>query len=104
MFRKNTLITKGINEQLDINVIIALWELVQGEYSRKLDYLQIFELKNVGTTEEPMLKIVWKQEQPEHIETYYVKGLVSSVEKVWIICSGEGTADEYSTMLLPEEY
>ena len=104
MFRKNTVITKGINEQLDINIIFMLWELVQGEYARKLDYLQIFELKNVGTIAEPVLRIIWKQEQSEHIETYYVKGLFTKVEKVWIICSGEDTEDEYSTMLLPEEY
>ena len=104
MFRKNTVITRGINEKLDVNIIVALWELVQGEYSRKLDYLQIFELKNVGTSSEPMLKIVWKQEVPMHVETYYIKGLFTKVDKVWIICSGEDTDEEYSTMLLPEEY
>ena len=104
MFKKNTVITKGINERLDIVIIMTLWNLLHSVDDRQLDYLQIFELKNVGTKNEPMLRITWKQEEPIHMEQYYLKGVHTDVDKVWVICSGEGTDEEYSTMLLPEEY
>lgn len=105
MFEKNTYITRGINESLSLEVISLLWLKVQGVKDRKLDYLQVFELKNTGTQENPILEVKWSQEVPKHVETFKVKGVrVEEVEKVWIICSGEGTEEEYSTMLLPEEY
>ena len=105
MFEKNTYITRGINESLSLEVISLLWLKVQGVKDRKLDYLQVFEFKNTGTLESPILEVKWSQEVPKHEETFKVKGIMlEEVEKVWIICSGEGTDDEYSTMLLPEEY
>lgn len=104
MFKRNTLITKGVQEKVDVNLISWMWQKVQLVNNRQLDYLQIFELKNVGTKNDKMLKVTWKQEQPEHIETYYLRGFHCGVTKIWIICSGEETDYEYSTMLLPEEY
>lgn len=105
MFEKNIYITRGINESLPLELISLLWLKVQGVKDRKLDYLQVFEFKNVGTLESPILEVKWSQEIPKHEETFEVKGIkLEEVEKVWIICSGEETDDEYSTMLLPEEY
>ena len=104
MFEKNTYITRGINEQLSIDIIATLWMKVQNAKGRQLDYLQVFELTNGGTENEPVLTVKWSQEIPEHTETFYIRGAKTDVEKVWIICAGEGTDDEYSTMLLPEEY
>ena len=105
MFEKNTYITRGINESLPLELISLLWLKVQQVKDRKLDYLQVFELKNTGTKENPVLEVKWSQEVPQHEESFKVKGIyVEDVDKVWIICSGEGTEEEYSTMLLPEEY
>lgn len=104
MFEKNTYITKGVNEHLSFDLIAALWIKVQSVKDRELDYLQVFEFKNGGTDEDPLLEVKWSQEVPEYNESFYVKGAKTDVDKVWIICSGEGTKQEYSTMLLPEEY
>lgn len=105
MFEKSTFITRGINESLPLELISLLWLKVQQVKDRKLDYLQVFELKNTGTKENPVLEVKWSQEVPQHEESFKVKGIyVEDVDKVWIICSGEGTEEEYSTMLLPEEY
>ena len=104
MFEKNTYITRGVNKQLSFSLIASLWIKVQSVKDRKLDYLQVFEFENGGTEEEPILTVKWSQEVPEYSETFTIKGAKTDVEKVWIICSGEGTEDEYSTMLLPEEY
>lgn len=105
MFQKNTYITRGIDSSLPMELISILWLKVQNVKDRKLDYLQVFEFKNTGTKNNPVLDVKWSQEVPNHEESFKIKGIVlEDVEKVWIICSGEGTEDEYSTMLLPEEY
>ena len=104
MFEKNTYITRGVDESLPIDIIVALWVKVQNVKDRKLDYLQVFEFKNAIKDNKPALEVKWSQEVPEHVETFFIEGAKTDVEKVWIICSGEGTNDEYSTMLLPEEY
>lgn len=104
MFKTNLYITRGINDRVQTELVSLLWTKVQEKTSRKLDYLQVFDLKNTGTKEEPVLEVTWSQEVPKHKEVFYVKGLSCSEEKIWIICTGEGTKDEYSTMLLPEEY
>ena len=104
MFEKNTFITRGINESLPLDIITILWMKVQNTKNRKLDYLQVFELKNTSSNGEQVVEVKWSQEVPEHTESFVIRGTTTSVEKVWIICSGEGTDQEYSTMLLPEEY
>ena len=89
MFKKNLYITKGINEEMPLELINILWLKVQGETDRQLDYLQVFEFKNVGPNDAPVLEVKWSQEEPEHMQFFYVKGINTDVEKVWIICNGE---------------
>ena len=106
MFDKNLYITKGIDNSLPDKVINVLWCLLQQDTSkRKMDYLQVFELKTIGTKSGKALSVHWYQEQPEFSTTIYFPDITDDLDmKVWVICSGEGTKDEYSTMLLPEEY
>lgn len=103
MFQKNLYITRGINESLPRELINILWLKVQEVKDRQLDYLQVFKIEKMNTAT-PALKITWSQEVPNHEEEFTVNGLSTEIEKVWIICTGEGTVNEYSTMLLPEEY
>ena len=106
MFKKNTYITKGIQGRLSVEIIALLWDKVQSvdDNKRKLDYLQVFNLRNAGPYDNPVIEVKWRQEQPRHFEKFYIRGLTTDVDKVWVICSGAGTTEEYSTMLLPEEY
>lgn len=104
MFRKNTYITKGINEELNPVIIMKLWEKVQSANNRELDYLQVFNLRNIGEPNRLSVEVKWKQEVPKHHETFIIEGVNTDVDRVWIICTAESTDDEYSTMLLPEEY
>ena len=103
MFQKNLYITRGINESLPRELINILWLKVQEVKDRELDYLQVFKIEKMNTAT-PALKITWSQEVPNHEEEFTVNGLSTEIDKVWIICTGEGTVNEYSTMLLPEEY
>lgn len=102
MFRKNLYITRGINENLHQKLISRLWLKVQENNYRELDYLQIFELEK--TDKDNVLKIKWRQEEPEYEEVFFIENVDCDIEKVWIICTAPGTTEEYSTMLLPEEY
>ncbi len=106
MFDKNLYITRGISSSLPENVINLLWCLLQQDIKkRKMDYLQVFHLQTIKTKSGNALSIHWSQEQPEYSTTYYFPDITEQLDiKVWVICSGEGTKDEYSTMLLPEEY
>lgn len=104
MFKNNTYMTRGVEATLSIKLISLLWLKVQEVIDRELDYLQIFEFRNVGTPDKPSLEVKWSQEQPKHTELFFIKGEQTDVDKVWIICAGEGSREEYSTMLLPEEY
>lgn len=106
MFDKNLYITKGIDNSLPENVISLLWFLLQQDTKKRpMDYLQVFELKTIKTESGNALSIHWSQEQPEYSTTIYFPDITENLDiKVWVICSGEGTKDEYSTMLLPEEY
>lgn len=106
MFKKNLYITRGIEEALPINIINILWGLLhEHEGKRELDYLQVFELKTIGKDDAKVLNVHWTQEQPEYSLDLYFPDITQDFDlKVWVICSGENTEDEYSTMLLPEEY
>ena len=83
-----------------------MWNLIhQDEGKRELDYLQVFEIKSTEVNGGKLLTIKWSQEQPEYSVTLYYPDIEIDIDtKVWVICSGENTEDEYSTMLLPEEY
>lgn len=106
MFRKNLFITRGVDESIPKQVISTLWGLIhQHEGKRKLDYLQVFTLKTVQFKGVKTLLVEWTQEKPEFsLNVYFPCTSFELDTKVWVICSGEGTDDEYSTMLLPEEY
>ena len=103
MFRRNLYITRGINERVHPDLVRVLWMKLQEDTMRELDYLQVFRIEKVST-DKPVLKITWSQEQPEHEEEFVVNGVECDVDKIWVICTAPGTDEEYSTMLLPEEY
>lgn len=103
MFSTNRYVTRGVNEVVPLEVQQMLWSILEKRQERgdQLDYFQIFELSAEWVDEEPLQKVVNRQEQPFHEEVFYVdhtENLAIGVT-VWIIDSGE-----YSTALLPEEY
>lgn len=94
MFSGKKYITRGVSENISIELQIILWNMVLS-MSIKKDYLQIFEL----STDENILTIKHSQEIPTYEKIY--KFIVSKPinEKIYIIDD-----TEYSTMLLASEY
>lgn len=94
MFSGKKYITRGVYENISIELQIILWDMVLSMPIKK-DYLQIFEL----STDENILTIKHSQEIPTYEKIY--KFIVSKPinEKIYIIDD-----IEYSTMLLASEY
>ncbi|SDJ40198.1 DUF960 family protein [Proteiniclasticum ruminis] len=96
MFDRERYLTKGVAKEIEVEMQILLWSLVDNLQPPK-DYLQVFELLKLsnGST-----RIVHTQEEPEYRSEISVDIEVSKERlKIFIIDSGE-----YSTMLLSSEY
>lgn len=99
MFKNKRYITKGVDTQIPIWLTLYLWNKVDTMCKRlgeQTDYLQIFNI----TTNNKDLLIEHTQEQPPVKDSTKLKYLGKPInEKIYVIDS-----EEYSTMLLAEEY
>ena len=101
MFKKeNRYITKGVNEKLDLRLQLILWSMIDklNEEGKELDYLQVFKVRKCKEG----IVIEHSQEVPEYKEKYVID--LENIEvngniKVFVIDD-----NEYSTMMLAEEY
>ncbi|MGS7033190.1 DUF960 family protein [Staphylococcus aureus] len=100
----NRYITRGISEQLSLDLQILLWHMVEEKDNQPhTDYLHIFKLQE----DDNMLSITHEQEQPAYkLEYHYInyeKNKNALPKKVYVI--REDDVDVfYYVMLLPEEY
>lgn len=100
----NRYITRGISEQLSLDLQILLWHMVEEKDNQPhTDYLHIFKLQE----DDNMLSITHEQEQPAYKLEYryinYEKNQNALPKKVYVI--REDDVDVfYYVMLLPEEY
>ena len=94
MFDNHRYLTRDVNESIPFEIQIFLWECIDRMPEPK-DYFQIFELNDIGG----MQHIVHKSEQPEYCMNYFIPVLKGITAKVYVIDS-----EDYSTMLLAEEY
>ena len=94
MFDNQRYLTRGIIDTIPLELQLFMWDCVDRMPELK-DYFQIFELSNL----ENMQRIVHKSEQPKYKMNYFIPTSKAVTAKVYIIDS-----EEYSTMLLAEEY
>ena len=103
MFGSNRYITRGINQELPIELNILLWSRVDAlklESDGDMDYLQVFELKEITDPEVKSNQLViHRTEEPEYLRTHAITVEKPITEKVYVIDSVE-----YCTMLLASEY
>ncbi|MBY0055138.1 hypothetical protein H7K32_26695 [Brevibacillus agri] len=95
--------TRGIADRIEPTIQMALWQAIEVRKARgdELDYLQVFELSVEMVDGEPLQKVLNRQEQPEHRESFYVDGVQEPIGGVTIWVMDSGT---YCTMLFPDEY
>lgn len=99
--KENRYITKSVNEDVDIRLQVLIWGLVdrlKEIKNFKVDYLQVF---NICKNRDKII-IEHKQEVQEYKKVYEINSNeieVNRMVKLFVIDS-----NEYSTMLLAEEY
>ena len=94
MFDNQRYLTKGVHETIPFELQAFMWDCIDRMPEPK-DYFQVFELEDIGN----MQHIVHFSEQPEYRMNYFIPVLKAVTAKVYVIDS-----EEYSTMLLAEEY
>ena len=94
MFDNQRYLTRGIIDTMPLELQLFMWNCVDIMPEPK-DYFQVFELESIGN----MQHIVHKSEQSEYKMNYFIPTSKALTTKVYIIDS-----EEYSTMLLAEEY
>lgn len=94
MFNSKRYLTRGVDLTIPLELQIFMWSCIDNLKVEK-DYLQVFNLSVVNGIQ----RVEHKQEVPKYKNTYSV--LVSNPvdAKIFVIDD-----DEYSTMLLAEEY
>ncbi len=103
MFGDKRYMTRGINAELPMALIIFLWAKIdelKEESKGNMDYLQVFELKEIkqGDVAENQM-IIHQTEVPEYKKSYALLVDEPITEKVYVIDSGD-----HCTMLLASEY
>jgi len=94
MFNNQRYLTKGVQAEIPLELQIFMWECVDRMPEPK-DYFQVFRLENCNGIQ----KITHFSEQPEYHREYLITTENPITTKVYIIDS-----EDYSTMLLAEEY
>ena len=88
MFNKERYLTRGISNEIPLEIQILLWSMID-KLNVKKDYLQVFEIEPIDAN---LLKI-------EHSDIVVKNVGISSKVKIFVIDDGE-----YSTMMLSSEY
>lgn len=97
MFDNSRYLTKGINEEVPLNLQILLWSMIDSMLIEK-DYLQVFKIKVVNSNAN-LIEIIHTQEQPEYKQTINAVATIERDMKIFVIDDGTNT-----TMLFAEEY
>ncbi len=94
MFNNQRYLTKGVQAEIPLEFQLFMWVCIDSLPSER-DYFQVFKLEN----KDGIQKIMHFSEQPEYCKEYIIPTNNPITAKVYIIDN-----DEYSTMLLAEEY
>ena len=94
MFNSNRYITKGVQENISLELQFFMWNCIDNLPEPK-DYLQVFNLSLVGSLQ----RITHTSEEPEYKKEYLISSEKPITEKVYVIDDGD-----HSTLLLAEEY
>lgn len=96
MFDKDRYLTRGVSEEIPLEIQILLWSMIVGIKIEK-DYLQVFKIEPIKNR---LLKIEHRQEIPKYKKEHVVVNTgINSKVKIFVIDDGE-----YSIMMLSSEY
>lgn len=97
---KNMIITKGINETLDLRILEFIITTLQAMDDKKvgedIDYLQVFETNGN--------KLINSSEIPEKKEEYILPFKYEENTVIWAMHGIDEKYGEYWTIMYPNEY
>ena len=103
MFNSNRYITRGISDEVPVEIVLFLWYLIDElkvTSQGKMDYLQVFELK---IQDHPYIVenqiVIHRTEEPEYKRGHALLVDEPIATKIYVIDSMD-----YCTMLLAREY
>ena len=94
MFDNQRFLTRGVDAEIPLELQLFLWNCID-RLPEERDYFQVFKLEALGE----MQRISHTSEQPEYHMEYIIPTEKPITAKLYVIDS-----EEYSTMLLAEEY
>ena len=106
-FAGRTFMTRGVKEKIsnaELGYICKLIEIGRLELVDNLDYLQVFEIKQIGSEDTPIMMIHHKQEKPGYNKVIYVPGIKCNDCKLFWISELDEEGCERSTLMFAEEY
>ena len=106
-FAGRTFMTRGVKENIsdaELGYICKLIEIGRLELVDNLDYLQVFEIKQIGSEDTPIMMIHHKQENPGYNKVIYVPGVKCNDCKLFWISELDEEGCERSTLMFAEEY
>ena len=106
-FAGKTFMTRGVKEKIsnaELGYICKLIEIARLELVDNLDYLQVFEIKQIGDEDTPIMMIHHKQENPGYNKVIYVPGVKCNDYKLFWISELDEEGCERSTLMFAEEY
>lgn len=106
-FAGRTFMTRGVKENIsdaELGYICKLIEIGRLELVDNLDYLQVFEIKQVGDKDTPIMMIHHRQENPGYNKVIYVPGVKCNNCKLFWISELDEEGCERSTLMFAEEY
>jgi hypothetical protein len=102
MFDKsNRYMTKGINYEIPLELQLFMWNCIDElkEQGKELDYLEVFNIKQISKNDKVNIIITHSQEVPEYEKKYMIYADKPIDAKVFVIDDRT-----HSTMLLADEY
>ena len=94
LFQNPHYLTRGVDAEIPLELQLFLWSCID-RLPEERDYFQVFKLEALGE----MQRISHTSEQPEYHMEYIIPTEKPITAKLYVIDS-----EEYSTMLLAEEY
>lgn len=99
-FNGNKYITANADRRIPLDVQVRIWDSIESaQYETRMDYLQVFEIKQ----EKDTISVIHRQEQPAYSRIFRMKANVGDV-LVYVISSFDENSNEYSTLLMAEDY
>ncbi|MBK5241685.1 DUF960 family protein [Clostridium sp.] len=102
MFDNARYITNGINEKVGESIQVALWNFIDLLKLKKdftIDYLQVFELREIRNSKTFNQEIVHSQEEPLYKKHYLISVDKPINTKVYVIDDSQ-----QSVLMLADEY